>query len=78
MSPMQSLNQIREQAQRWSSRLGELASNLSRSHPRQNQQPSIPTSPCRLTTILAHLAKRSRASEHAHHKLKANEFAAGG
>jgi hypothetical protein len=62
----------RQQAQLWSSRLGDLVGSL---------PPSLPPAgppPTRLAAVFAHLRQRSRARQEAEHKLGVNEFMAGG
>jgi hypothetical protein len=57
------------QAQLFSSHLGEMAASRPPTQP-----PFAPTS--RLLAILSHFRERSRAKEHAMHKLRMNEFMA--
>jgi hypothetical protein len=63
---------VRQQAQLFSARLGEMAAN-----PQQTLSfQSAGTPGSRLAAILSHFRERSQAREHAMHKLKLNELAA--
>jgi len=77
MNTMSTFEQARQQAQNWSTRLGELAGGVSQNRQRLNLgQPAGPT-PSRLSAVLAHLLQRSRAKERATYNLKAREFIMG-
>ena len=72
MNPTYDPDPTLQQAQLWSSSLGELAGSLAPPLP-----PSVPP-PSRLAAALAHLRQRSRARQEAEHKLRVNEFMTGG
>jgi hypothetical protein len=61
----------RQQTQRWSAQLGQLAAEQSTTNP---QPASFP--PSRLSALLAHL-QRQRRQEHTNRTLKTNEFNVG-
>ena len=76
MNPLQPFDQTRQQAPRWSARLGELAGRLPRRNP-QLGRPAVRVAAPSLPAMLARVLQRSRAQEDAADTLRINEFAAG-